>query len=427
MLSEKEFIETCKRLIEQKFSLPQSDVWKQRDFDYLSDLIFEKTETRISISTLKRIWKNDDNRLPQLYTLNTLARFAGFESWSDFKQQHNYQPNANQAKPIEPKAGIKRWKILLVSVPVVLITLALLVYFKQSTTSYKQTDILFKSRKNVSTGVPNTVVFEYDLSKVNFDSAFIQHSWDKRLRARVTKDNHFQTFIYYYPGFHTARLIVDNKDVKKEFINITTPGWQALVDGTSPDGLPQYISNPDIFSNGQLYVSKETLNKNRIAVEDKTFWISYFNVREFKQVNASDFTLETRIKNNLDEGALTCQYSQVTIICEKGMISVPFSNPGCIANIHLHIGEVLKNGSKNDLSYFGVDLSNWRNIKIQTIRKQVEVYVDDKKIFHLPYKQDLGHVTGFHYKFYGCGAIDMVMLYNAKNELRFGDELEVKP
>src|SRR5438876_5308009 len=91
MSSEKEFIEACKRLIKQKIKFPENNSWKQRDFEYLSDLIFEKTGSRISISTLKRIWKDENNRLPQVYTLNVLAGFAGFESWSVFKQQHSDQ------------------------------------------------------------------------------------------------------------------------------------------------------------------------------------------------------------------------------------------------------------------------------------------------------------------------------------------------
>ncbi len=422
MSSEKQFIENCKQLIEQKIQLPQHELWKQRDFEYLSDLIFAKTGTRISISTLKRIWKNGDDRVPQVYTLNALAGFAGFESWSAFKQQHT-----SQQVPVEEKSpgAKKRSKIsirlYLLLIPVLLAGLFLFYYFKPADKSYKEGEIIFKSRKNVSSGVPNTVVFEYDISKIDFDSAFIQHTWDKRLRARVSKDNHFQTFIYYYPGYHLAKLMINDKVVKTEQVNISTNGWQAMVDGTSTDGLPQYVSDT-IFKKGQLYLSKETLLKNHIPVTDKTFWVNYFNVGNFKKADGDNFTFETRMKNSLQDGALTCQYCQVSIICEQGMISIPFCNPGCAANIHLHIGDILKNGRNNDLSPFGVDLSSWRNIKIKAINKLVEIYVDDKKIFYLPFSQNLGRVAGFHYQFYGCGAVDEIKLYDEKNELCFADD-----
>jgi len=422
MLSEKELIETCKRLIEQKFEFPLGELWKQRDFEYLSDLILQKTETRISISTLKRIWKDTETRIPHVHTLNALSRFTGFKSWSDFKQKHSFA----EVEVEKPKSKLKKGinfsrRVYLAIIPIILMCLFLLFYFIQPL-SYNETDIIFKSRKNVASGVPNTVVFEYDISNINFDSAFIQHSWDKRMRAKVNKDNHFQTFIYYYPGYHVASLIINNKILKKEKVNITTLGWESMVDGLSYDGLPQYIATDDIFDSSRLYVSKETLKKNDIPVGNKPFWINYFNVGDFKEAYGENFTLETRLKNNIAEGALVCQYTQLSVICENGMISIPFANAGCIANIHLHISEIIKTGRKNDLGAFGIDLSCWRNIKIKTINKNVEVYVDDKKIYQVLFNEELGRITGFHYKFYGCGAIDMVTLYNAKIQQCFFDE-----
>ena len=56
---EKNFIATCKTLIEGKLNWQDSENWKQRDYEYLSEIIFEKTEILLSVSTLKRIWKNE--------------------------------------------------------------------------------------------------------------------------------------------------------------------------------------------------------------------------------------------------------------------------------------------------------------------------------------------------------------------------------
>jgi hypothetical protein len=147
-------------------------------------------------------------------------------------------------------------------------------------------------------------------------------------------------------------LIVDDKVLKTENINISTEGWQAMVDGASPDSLPRYVSSNDIYKKGQLYTSKETLLKNHITIEDKTFWVNYFNIGDFKKAYGENFIVETRVKNSLEDGVLTCQYCQLTIICQQGMISIPFCNPGCVANIQLHIGDVFKAGRKNDLSPF---------------------------------------------------------------------------
>lgn len=56
-----------------------------RDFDWLSDLIAERTRERISASTLKRLWGYLNNDVqPRAFTVDVLARFVGYDSYSAF-------------------------------------------------------------------------------------------------------------------------------------------------------------------------------------------------------------------------------------------------------------------------------------------------------------------------------------------------------
>ena len=284
-------------------------------------------------------------------------------------------------------------------------------YFRQTGHEFKTDSISFKSKKSIASGVPNTVVFEYDISKIDFDSAFIQHSWDASMRARVNRDNHFQTFIYYYPGYHIARLIVNDKVVKQEKVNISTNGWEAIVDDTIRGTEPVYIEKDKFFNNGALHVPKELIYKNNPGYEGKIF-VNYFNVGNLKPADASDFILETSVKNNLSEGGLVCQYVQLSVICENGMISIPLCNPGCASNIHLHVSDVLKEGKKNDLTAFGTDLSDWRAISIAGSGKEISISIDKKTVYKISYTKDLGKIAGFHYRFYGAGSVDWVKVEN---------------
>jgi hypothetical protein len=426
-MTENELIATCRKQIEEKFHLPGNGSWKQRDFQYLSDLVCERSGTRLSISTLKRIWKEQENRLPQLYTLNALVHLLDYKSWNDFKnagvQTVAIDPGKNREEQLPViKQKNSYWKLI------VLVAIAFflaLLYFLPAGKTLNTDGIVFKSRKNISNGVPNTVVFEYDISKTGYDSAVIQQSWDERMRANVSKDNHFQTFIYYYPGYHTAKLIIDNKIIKQEQVNISTNGWEALADGDVSDKIPFYLPGKDIQSNGRLYVSKEMLLNNNIRANDKEFFINFFNVGKINTVQADNFIFQTRIKNSLPEGALVCQYTQLNLICENGLISIPFCNPGCVSNIHLHISDIFKDGKVNDLSPFGTDLSEWRDIKIKSASKNITVLVDDKPVYHLRYNKGLGKVTGFHYKFFGCGSVDDIKLWNEKNELTYTEDFSL--
>jgi len=423
MSSEKKLIEICKRLIEEKLHLPQNESWKQRDFEYLSEIIFDKTRTRISISTLKRIWKNG-SIMPQTYTLNVLTALLGYESWTDFKKENvshlaEVQEKREETEPASTRnTYLPYWALI----TVLLLTICFFIFYQErSVKSSDWNSIVFKNKTNLKSGVPNTVVFEYDISKINFDSAFIQQSWDNRMRAKINKDNHFQTFIYYYPGYHVAKLIIDGKIVKRDYVNITTNGWEALVDGNIRTQVPIYIASDSIIHDGKLYVPKKTLINSGLSPDSKDFFVNYFNVGKFAGANAANFTFETRLKNNLKEGALTCQYVQLTIICQNGMISVPFCNPGCSSNIHLHAGDIFINGKNNDLSAFGLDLSIWENIKIKTVTQQVAIYANNKNIYKIKFNKDLGKITGLQYNFYGCGAVDMVKLYDSKNNLCYSD------
>ena len=79
-------IEKCKKLIEEKINLGESRFWKQRDYEYLSELIFDASNVLLSVSTLKRLWKKEKESLPHSSTLNALAVFAGYKDWTDFKK-----------------------------------------------------------------------------------------------------------------------------------------------------------------------------------------------------------------------------------------------------------------------------------------------------------------------------------------------------
>jgi hypothetical protein len=423
-MMENELITSCTKRIEEKFHLPGNGTWKQRDFQYLSDLIVERTGTRLSISTLKRIWQKQDNRLPQLYTLNALVQLLDYKSWNDYKQDKVQSANFETETTGEEQRAIRTRKIHYWPVMIVIFIAVILalVNFLPAKKTVNMDGIVFKSRKNISVGVPNTVVIEYDISKTGVDSALIQQSWDERMRARVSKDNHFQTFIYYYPGYHTAKLIIDNKMIKQAPVNISTDGWEALVDGDVADNTPFYLPKKDITDSGRLYVSKETLLKNNIRADDKDFFINFFNVGNFGPVQAENFTLETRLKNSLAEGALLCQYTQLNLICENGLISVPFCNPGCVSNIQLHVSDIFRDGKNNDLSAFGTDLSGWRDIRIRSRNKEITFFVDNKPVYNLRFNKNLGKITGFHYKFFGCGSVDRIKLWNEKNELSWEED-----
>jgi hypothetical protein len=85
---EKEYIEECKRLIEEKFhfihgSAPDKNgngSLRQRDLEYLADSIEEHSGIKLSLSTLKRLWKKDYDQTPHPSTLDALISILGIKA-----------------------------------------------------------------------------------------------------------------------------------------------------------------------------------------------------------------------------------------------------------------------------------------------------------------------------------------------------------
>src|SRR5688500_4775542 len=88
MKTDKEYLQLCRQLIEQKLGWTSLSEWRNYEFTELSDKIFEATDIQLSTTTLKRVFgKLKYESLPSSVTLNTLAQYLGFENWMQFKSQ----------------------------------------------------------------------------------------------------------------------------------------------------------------------------------------------------------------------------------------------------------------------------------------------------------------------------------------------------
>ena len=84
--SETEYIARCKQLIEEKFRFVNGNgSLRQRDLEYLADSIEEKSGVKLSLSTLKRLWKKDYDQTPHPSTLQALVSILGYKDWQEFK------------------------------------------------------------------------------------------------------------------------------------------------------------------------------------------------------------------------------------------------------------------------------------------------------------------------------------------------------
>lgn len=427
-IPEKVFLEKCKKLIEEKLSWAESSEWKQRDFENLIELIFNKTQILLSLSTLKRIWKNKSDSIPHPATLNALAQFLDYKNWLEFKQSIAEEINTSQPE-IAKESDKKKRGSLKPSIFISLIVLIGLIIVVFSITFHVENnfeEVKFSSKTVVTQGVPNTVIFDYDISKISFDSAFIQQSWNPKQKAAITKQNYKYTSVYYYPGSHIAKLIIDNQLIREHNILIKSDGWLGVARYSFEDAVPIYIPKEKIFSSGRLYISPETLYDNNVNVAGREYLVSFYNVRDFGGLDGDNFIIETRVKNDLAEGGLTCQYLLLTILTEGGRMILPLSMEGCVANIYVKFLEKWIRGRENDLSPFGCNMSEWNNLKCINNNKNVRIELNGEKIYEVSYQNSAGKVLGVVYTFFGCGSIDYIKLSDIEGILAYKDDFSQK-
>jgi hypothetical protein len=418
--------ENCKSLIEAKLGWGPSEDWANRDFDLLSDEIYKVTGVALSQTTLKRIWgKVKYDSAPTVTTLDTLARFLGFEHWRDFRLHQN-NPIASLQKPVHPRADKKYkkpWLIAAFGAVLLTIVFASWSFLHSRPTPEKKIKAAppyqFSSRKIVSLGVPNSVVFEYDAAASPIDSIFIQQSWDNNLRAQVPKDQHLHTSIYYYPGHFQAKLLVGHEIVKEHDVIIQTDGWLALVE---QQPVPVYFRKGEGIANGRLGLSMAQLKSHNVQIGPVNPVVYYANIREFDGLKTDDFILETSVRNDFNEGSGACQKSEVRLICEGSMISIPLSSKGCVSADNLFCLGRFISGNQNDLSAFGVDFHHFVRLTLEVKNGKANFFVDQKLAYQMDHLPSGTKIEGIIFRFQGTGSVDWVRLFRGDGTPVYDEE-----
>ena len=449
MLTDENLIRPVIKLYEEKTGWGDSTQWSNQDFLQLSELIREQTGVTISHVTLKRVWgKVKYESLPNTHTLNTLVQFLGYENWRDFSVRRS-NGEGTAAPPdatVEPEAGPgsreepaaphqqpitaerpredkeiairrrERWmrRAVWATVPVALVFLILLFLHGQQPSPQAQ-DYVFNSKKTVTMGLPNSVIFNYDATRSPDDSVVIQQSWDTTRRVKVPKNAHQYTSIYYYPDFYHATLQVQNKVVKSYNLLIESDGWLPIV---GQDPVPVYFTKADALVDGKMQLTVDQIKQKNIPMQPKPPTVFFMNVRNFGEIYSDNFTFETSLRDDYSEGSSACQLTRVYILCEGTAIWIPLSAKGCVSNVDLFFTYFYTSGTREDLSSFGVDFKNYVKLRIESDSGRARILVNDKLAYTVPRHIMRSKIIGIDYQFQGTGSVDYVSLSNGKVNYR---------
>lgn len=392
----------CRQYIESRLGWGGSDSWQNQDFENLSEKIFQETGQVLSISTLKRIWgKVKYDGRPNIATLDVLAQFAGFENWRAFD---GAQPAAETELLPEKKQQGKilnrprLWQYVLI-----LFCLAMICafWYKQSVKKLWFSNIEFNSRP-LTTGLPNTVVFEYNARQSNADSVFIQQSWDKRKRQKVNQNDTVFTSTYYIPGYYKAKLVLNDSVVKEHDVLIETAGWMGLLD-TRP--FPIYLKKEDIVRGDEWGFSQTQLDTIALSSNEPVLFVLANVSKDFQKIDSAHFVLNLQLQNTYRQpGKDVCQKTFVSVLGSNGFINIPLCKTGCVGEVSLMLGDKVVSGKTNNLEALGVDFTQKVNLRCELVQDNLFIYTNDKLAFTAP-NPAIGKLQGCRIAFTGTGGM----------------------
>ncbi len=418
-IQEKHFLELYKKSKEAELGWGDSSEWTSQDFERLSEMIFQKTQVRLSESTLKRVWgKVKYDSVPAATTLNTLAQFSGYESWRSFKAANEASVlKSNEVHKDQPYNGVlvKKKKlnlILALSITgLVLLIPALLIVNLDSSEQLPRIDssqVEFDFRM-ASNELPNSVIFNYSVGKNPVDTLKLQQSWDPSRQEIISTLNKQHTSIYYYPGFFVAKLIADNIILKEQNVFIKTEGWKGII---VQNPIPTYLSDQEIeLQQNSMAINRDVLATKTGKTVFNNLWTGFYRVEDFGNISSDNFKLEAVLQNTSTKEEAVCQQAKVTILTTQSAIVIPLSSKGCISAISIYTGEKLISGKDTDLSALGCDFSQPQKLTCTMVNRNMTLALNDQDVFTTMHSTDLGKIVGLVITFEGTGRASNVRLY----------------
>ncbi len=395
------------KAIESQLKWGSVSSWHNSMFTDLNKLILDQCGVDLSVTTLKRFFgtvKYDGS--PSNTTLDTLSKFVGYDNWRSFKVVNGKGPYLKKFNL--PAKGVY--------ITIGFVTAFVIIAFFGTRRPIAPVDlesISFTSRP-VTTGFPNSVVFDIELRGLSGEEMHIQQYWDPNRTITLEPGQQQATGIYYYPGFFRARLFVDGDTIRQHELFLKSEGWLGTVD-YSP--VPKYFQ-PVESSVSALNLPEEI--KTEIEESAEPLTTSYHFVNELGAVDADNFKLETRLKVNYEDKWAVCKRAWVFVLASKSAIFIPLAIRGCSADNNVMLSDNYVDGAENDLSGFSVDLSNEATVSIESVDKMVSVSINGETAYQNSYTKPLGKVVGLRFEFLGHGEVSAFSLIDQNgNEVYF--------
>jgi hypothetical protein len=442
-LSDHEWVKICMAELCKQAGFPAAEKLVQRDLNFLSEWIESRTGVLISLSTIKRLLNGQFSRLPQIATLDALARSVGYENWQRFKgdnsgktmplpedgptivaagdPEEDTAADPEESAAGEPKEDAAGSPARIKSVParplliaglLLIIALGLLAVIRiRKPGAIDAGTAQFSVVKVTRNDLPNTVIFKYNIDDVNADSFFIQQSWDRNRRVKIYKKAYTLTDIYYEPGYHTAKLIANDRIIRTLPVSIPTDRWLFYAKERTRLSQPQYILPARSSIDGSMQLTADDLASSKIDREKDNDYLQVYFPSAIAY-SSDNFILTCKVKVNECRNA-SCPYLMTEIFCQHYFMYFQNTLKGCTGALNAQFGDNILSGKNNDLSALGTDVRNWQDLEMEVKKKTVSIRINHVEVFSTAYEKSCGLITGLGFISNGLCVVDFVQLKTA--------------
>jgi len=422
-ITEREWVQRCMSELCHKAGFADCGNLVQRELEFICDSIDTKTGVLISLSTMKRLFKGQFSRQPQVATLDAISIFLGYDHWQDFKLKKSGETNITASNSFHairevPLQNITTHRLsnsryVIIAGIVVVMALGLFAFLElgKSKTAHLAANgfekAQFSMNRTTISDLPNTVVFNYNIEGVAADSFFIQQSWDKDRRVRIDKKNHTITDIYYEPGYHVAKLIANESVIKTIDVSIPTDKWFYYARERKPASLPEYI-NCKGFKNGSLAMNKDEVLNSGVDIQKDHLYLQVWFPTHI-EYSSDNYILKCRIKVNGLKNNL-CPFLMCEVFCQRNFMYFKSSPKGCTHEMKAQFGETILDGKTADLSSLGTNPKEWQDVEIVVKDKHVAIRINNETVLSTQYNQSSGKITGLGFLSNDLPEVDFVSL-----------------
>ena len=380
------------RAVEEKLSWNSADSWSSRDFERLSDLIFESTGARISVSTLKRLWgRTSQKSNPSSSTLDILVSFLGKESWQEYSRTRISGEVSSVADTKVPhaKSFWSRHLLLLTLGGLLLFAIAFFSKREPVRPVFDTGLVSFRIEK-VTSGIPNTVIFHYDIGDQRVDSLELQQTWDENRRGWLDPSKDLVTATYFSPGYYTAKLVANGQVVASQHVYLPSDGLEFTTMHMQENDI-RFLPNISFkFAQNELIYDHSALVSD---VDPDLIGYQIVNLLPNPVIDKDSFSLKIvmRVLPALED---PCHAFSLIITGAEDVYNLMLGEAGCAGRFGIYWGGEMTTGKNNDLSALAVPIEKWTEIVVNKRGLSVEVRVDGRSSYFKDQISNIGLIGG---------------------------------